>query len=201
MKKKLCYFLIFAMLLTCVPVMNTKAASRKAQAISTTKSLMKVVKRYDAKGINKYVKSWGKLMTPDDCNQFTYMKKYLKWANKKMSYKILSTSVSGNTAKVKLRIKYTNGQNFADDFLSLVFLDVLSRGDEEISDSELLKLWNKYAKIAYLDATQEKRKYKTEAVTITYGRYSGKWKIKKMPKKFANIIYANYLYASDHFME
>ena len=179
--------------------MHTDAASKKTQAKTTTKNFMKAVKKFDSKGMNKYVKSWGYRAKPSDFNDYPYMKKYFKWTNKKLSYKILSTSVSGKTAKVKLRVKYINSKNYTDTLFNELISYTLTLDD--LSEEDLDAVMNKCTKSAYKSAIKSKRKYKTETVTITFGKYNGKWKIKKMSKKLENIIYANFPYCLEHFWE
>ena len=202
MKKKLCYLLIIALVLSCLPAINSEAASKKSQVNSATKGFFNATKKFDVNKMNKYVKSWGKCTKPKMLSKSTYLKKYFKWANKKLSYKILSTKVSWKTAKVKVRVKYTNSKKFTDTFYGLLVVDLMGRENpDKISDKQMTKLCNKYAKIAYLNAIKSKRQYKTETVTITLGKYGKSWKIKKMSKKLENIIYANFPYSMDHFWD
>lgn len=202
MKKKLCHLLIIALIFSCLPVISTEAASKKSQVNSATKGFFNATKKFDANKMNKYVKSWGKCTKPKELSESPYFKKYLKWANKKLSYKILSTKASGKTAKVKVRVKYTNSKEFTDTLYGLLVVDLMGQGDlDKISDKQMLKLINKYSKIAYFGAIKSKRQYKTETVTITLGKYGKSWKIKKMSKKLENIIYANFPYSMDHFWD
>ncbi len=202
MKKKLCYLLIIALIFSCIPVISSEAASKKSQVNSAVKGFLNATKKFDANKMNKYVKSWGKCTKPSTYNSTPYMKKYFKWANKKLSYKILSTKASGKTAKVKVRVKYTNSKEFTDTFYGLLVLDLMGRDNpDKLSDKQTLNLFNKYSKIAYFDAIKSKRKYKTETITITLGKYGKNWKIKKMSKRLENIIYANYPYCMDHFWD
>lgn len=202
MKKKLCHLLIIALIFSCIPAISSEAASKKSQVNSATKGFFNATKTFNATGINKYVKSWGKYSTPEGYNALPYMKKYFKWANKKLSYKILSTKVSGKTAKVKVRVKYTNSKDFTDTLYGLLVLDLMGRDNpENMSDKETIKLFKKYSKIAYYSAIKSKRQYKTETITITFGKYGKNWKIKKMTKKLENIIYANFSYCVEHFWD
>lgn len=202
MKKKLCHLLIIALIFSCIPAISSEAASKKSQVNSAAKGFFNATKKFNATGMNKYVKSWGKYNKPTEFNKYPYMKKYFKWANKKLSYKILSTKVSGKTAKVKVRVKYTDSKDFTDTAIGLIMLDLLGREDvDKLSDKQMTKISNKYSKIAYFNAIQSKRQYKTETVTITFGKYGKNWKIKKMTKKLENIIYANFSYCAEHFWD
>ncbi len=199
MKKKLCYLLTVVLLFSCIFSTTAEAASKKSQVKTTTKKFMKTIKKFDSNGINKYVKSWGARSNPEEFNSAPYMKKYFKWTNKKLTYKILSTKVSGKTAKVKVRVKYVNSKNFTEELLGLSIMDFMNNPD--ISDQEAEAIIKKHSKTAYQHAIKKSRKYKTKTVTLTYGKYDGKWKIKKMSKNLENIIYADFPYIVEHFWD
>ena len=200
MKKKfLCISIIIALLFSCIPNISVDAASKKSQVNATTKKLMSSIKKFDASAINKYVNSWGDKSSPSEFNNQPYMKKYFKWSNKKLTYKIISTKVSGDTAKVKVRVKYINSKNFTDYLLSLSILELM--GKEDASDEEAEKIVEKHSKTAYKTSIKEKRKYKTKTFTIVYGKYDNKWKVKKVSSNLHNAMYANFPYNTEHFWD
>lgn len=197
--KKYLFTLMIAIALFLSLSLPSSAASKKSQVISANKKYMSYVKKFNTKKMESEVISWGKRVKPSDFSPYLYVRKYFKWSNKKMTYTVLSTNVSGKTAKVKMRVKYSNSENFSNTLLGLLFLELI--GKDDVDDKELEKIMNRCSKIAYIDSINKKRIYKTENVTITYVENNGKWKIKKMNKKFENIIYSNYPYCAEHFFD
>lgn len=170
------------------------AADEKAQVRTTVKKVMTAVKKSDDKTLYRY-------MTSSDKQQMDSIKQlrktsgveqlkqtlpsyynYLKKNNKRISYKILTISVKGNKATVKLRVKHVNSKQLAQKMVDFMAADLSSdavAGEINALDSvdKMAVYAVGYAEglFARASGAVKTSKMKTETITIRLKKAKGKW--------------------------
>ncbi len=192
--KKIYAILLTVIMLFCVlaPVQNVEAAGKSLKA--SEKAFFKEMKRFDYKGMNSYVKSWG------DNGQIVpafYMvpngRKYFSKCAKKMSYRIISTKRKGNKADVKVKFRYVSCEDFTFNFCMNAFYymaDGKFDGLSAMSDKKLIKLVDQIIRDSQKGT--KLNRFKTKTITIRFVKTKKCWKVEKVSNKLADIMMANF---------
>ncbi len=190
MKKQKKRLVLFVMLITMLALSVSAQAKTSAKTIN---AVNKVVKTY----FNAQKK--GKLATMDKCLYkprlgsygSTYIDKFLKKYNKKLTYKITSTRVSGKNATVKVKCTYQSAYNL---YMNSIF-DLALKQPEALENS----LSTTVALSSYMKTNLKAYppKSKTTTLTIKLVKKSGTWKIKTLSKSMQNVLFLDLYQVSD----
>lgn len=188
-KKVLALFLVTLMIITTFQS-SVQAASKKADVQKSVTDLFSQIQTSNQSGMNKYIKNWGSYKLS---NFYTLSKSYFKTSAKKLTYSVEKITVKGNTATVKISVKYVNSQEIYNDALTKILFLALTQPN--ISEENLNKSTNNIIKTS---AKQHKIKYRKENISLVLSKSGNKWVLKKENKKLTNIILSNWIYATDH---
>lgn len=190
MKKRLLLFFVMIIVMLCPITVNAK--SEKAKVNDTVKKYFKMVKKTDLDGVNKM--AYSKKYKIEDTKGFKSNKpilKYIKKYNKKITYKILSTSVKGENATVKLRVKYVDSTDVYSNLFLIVFADAFAEVNID-TDEYMEKAWNRAVKMSNV-------KMKSRTITVKFQKKNKKWLIKS--KNLANIAVADLIHSAEQLEE
>ncbi len=185
MKKKFLLSLLLIMAFCLSMPIRSNAASQKAAVNKSIKSFMSASKKFNIDQMNKYLYRKKDRIPKSEFKQTPNMVKYIKKYNKKMSYKILSTKVSGKNATVKMKVKYVNAQPFTDAMFVNMIVDAFNGVDTE-SDKYIDKLFKRTLK------AKVKLSMQTKTITVKMIKSNKKWKIKKLNNNLQNIVFADF---------
>lgn len=171
---------------------TANAKSEKAKVNDTVKKYFKLVKKSDIKSVDKM--AYSKKYKVEDASEwqknkcvYSYIKKY----NKKVTYKILSTSVKGKNATVKLSVKYVDSTNVYPN-LFLVILSDSFAGVNIDAEDYMERAWKRAVKMSDV-------KMKTRKITVKFQKKNRKWLIKS--KNLANIAVADLIHSAEQLEE
>lgn len=183
------FFILSMSMVFSFPLVSN-AASKETAVNKSIKAYFSAMKELNTKKMNEYIYrkkdrfSSSTQMKKESPNMYKYIKKY----NKKISFKVQSTKVKGNTAKVKVMVKYVNSEPVAGMYLWIVVADVLNGVDTDAEDY-IDKAWKRAEKAALDEIGKLEMKSKT--ITINMIKDKNRWKIKKMPASLVNIAMAD----------
>lgn len=190
MKKNFLASILLIMVICLAVPITSNAASQKTAVNKSIKNFMAASKKFNTSKMNTYLYRKKDKLSTSVFKQLPHMTKYIKKYNKKMSYKILSTKVSGKNATVKIKVKYVNAKPFTDIMLGYMLVDAFNGKDADsykYIDSLFKRSLNKKVKLSM----------QTKTITVKMIKSNGKWKIKNLSNKLHNIILADFSDAFD----
>lgn len=190
MKKNFLASILLIMVICLAVPITSNAASQKTAVNKSIKNFMTASKKFNISKMNTYLYRKKDKLSTSVFKQLPHMTKYIKKYNKKMSYKILSTKVSGKNATVKIKVKYVNAKPFTDIMLGYMLVDAFNGKDADsykYIDSLFKRSLNKKVKLSM----------QTKTITVKMIKSNGKWKIKNLSNKLHNIILADFSDAFD----
>lgn len=190
MKKNFLASVLLIMVICLAVPITSNAASQKTAVNKSIKNFMTASKKFNTSKMNTYLYRKKDKLSTSVFKQLPHMTKYIKKYNKKMSYKILSTKVSGKNATVKIKVKYVNAKPFTDIMLGYMLVDAFNGKDADsykYIDSLFKRSLNKKVKLSM----------QTKTITVKMIKSNGKWKIKNLSNKLHNIILADFSDAFD----
>lgn len=190
MKKNFLASILLIMVICLAVPITSNAASQKTAVNKSIKNFMTASKKFNISKMNTYLYRKKDKLSTSVFKQLPHMTKYIKKYNKKMSYKILSTKVSGKNATVKIKVKYVNAKPFTDIMLGCMLVDAFNGKDADsykYIDSLFKRSLNKKVKLSM----------QTKTITVKMIKSNGKWKIKNLSNKLHNIILADFSDAFD----
>lgn len=190
MKKNFLASILLIMVICLAVPITSDAASQKTAVNKSIKNFMTASKKFNISKMNTYLYRKKDKLSTSEFKQLPHMTKYIKKYNKKMSYKILNTKVSGKNATVKIKVKYVNAKPFTDIMLGYMLVDAFNGKD---ADS------NKYIDNLFKRSLNKKVKLsmQTKTITVKMIKSKGKWKIKNLSNSLHNIILADFSDAFD----
>ena len=190
MKKYL--LLVLTLVLVMFSPITSQAKSEKTKVNDTIKQYFKLVKKSDIKGIDKM--AYSKKYRVEDASEWEknkYVYSYIKKYNKKVTYKILSTSVKGKSATVKLSVKYVDSTDIYPNLFLVVLSDSFAGVNIDAEDY-MERAWKRAVKMSDV-------KMKTRKITVKFQKKNGKWLIKS--KNLANIAVADLIHSAEQLEE
>lgn len=207
-----CAMLAFLMAATVFCPKNVYAANEKQQIQTTIKKVMNAAKKLDDRTVYKYIQSSDaeqmksikqlrKQSAFGELNKITpsaYL--YIKESNKKISYKVASTSIKGNKATVKLKVKFVNSKKVADNLVNNLSSDLQSEEfvNQVNSLDSVLNMstfFTNYSESLFAKSVVRPNKMKNKTITLVMKKVKGKWMITDENtngfEAFGNILYAD----------
>lgn len=169
-------------------LVSTLTFSVTAEAKTSKKTLNavnKVVKTYFNAEKKSKTSVMNKCLAKPQVGSFknSYLEKYIKKQNKKLSYKITSTKVKGKNATVKVKCTYMS----AYGLYKIAFLNTaIHYYNANPSDKEIynyVSQWIKAHEKEYPPTAGKK------TITIKLVKKSGTWKISRMTDDMKNILF------------
>ncbi|MEE0420118.1 MAG: hypothetical protein UDG86_08755 [Lachnospiraceae bacterium] len=185
MKKTMTLLVIFIMVSLALPV-SAQAQSRKAAVNKTVNTFFANAGKLNSKKMNKCFVSKGVLIFDAPAG----LRKELRPYSKNLSWKIKSTRITGNKAKVRVRVKY---RSLSKAYLATLFTVVESEEGSK-KDSVYLMWLKKYAQEAFRKFVKQFPPDEVTAnLSISLQKKNGKWKITEAEDRLFNVIYCDLL--------
>lgn len=156
----------------------------------TVKTFFSYAKKSDYQKCKQYVTTWGQY----DFNAImdTYQPIF-KNCNKKVTYKIQSTTVKGSTATVRVKVRYLDSSPVIGKvILVLAIKYITGEVSDSTPDSEINQIIKQLVNVSVKNTNM---KYITKTITVKLKYRNNAWKINTVDKKLANAISGNFVNA------
>lgn len=179
-QKSLCLVLLLLVALLALPATAEAKTSKK-----TINAVNKVVKTYFNAQKKSKTSVMNKCLLKSSVGRFksSYLEKYIKKQNKKLSYKIKSTQVKGKTATVTVRCTYQSAYNLYNAAILDAALHYFNADPTEKEIYNYVSNWMKKHSGEYSPAAKKK------LIKIKLVNRKGTWKINSLTDDMRNILY------------
>ena len=190
MKKMIPVVVVFIMVFLAVPV-NTQAQTKKAAVNKTVNTFFANTRKLNCKKMEKCFVPTGITIFDAPVDLYKELRPY----SKKLTWKIKSTKITGNIAKVTVRVKYRSlSKAYFNTLLTMVESEVESEGNSK-RDPASLMWFKKYMRDTFRESIKE---YAPDEITanlrISLQKKGGKWKITQAEDRLLNIVYCDLLF-------
>lgn len=179
-RKSLCLVLFLLIALLALPATAEAKTSKK-----TINAVNKVVKTYFNAQKKLKTSVMNKCLVESNVGRFksSYLEKYIKKHNKKLSYKIKSTKVKGKTATVTVNCTYQSAYNLYNAAILDAALHYFHANPTEKEIYDYVSNWIKKHAGEYSPVAKKK------TIKIKLVKRKGAWKISSFTDDMKNILY------------
>ncbi|HCT92831.1 MAG TPA: hypothetical protein DF613_15845 [Lachnospiraceae bacterium] len=210
MKKNLLSLMVLLSAVLLLP--GAVHAKTKTESLNTSvKAFVKAAKEMDEKQLSKYVKNWDEYSLESAKKIMPKFYRVVKKNASKVTYKVVSKKVKGNTATVVLQVKYpkyTKAINRMVKALKKYYEKKYGSADmnmdvpNDLSEAEIQKLVNEM--MSEMDAVCAKAVkdcpksgMATKKIKVIFVKSGSRWVVKEMPKSLANALFCDLIASSE----